>query len=396
MKAPKIVYLFIILISHNPIFSQTISHELLDKLNIALFPKTDSMISIEEVYKCEMQVIDSLYSIRESQPNSNEVLNILEAISFTKDTAIISSLLEIYKQQIKYFKKEWYPVIHTNFYPCDCAIDQFKILSGFEETLLSLHLNTLNLSPFEKYNLCKERERLDYRFIIEKSNRVNIQKKYKYFLPEYSEMKKQSRFAPEVNYQYLTPYLDEIAPFFIEEFLNFRFDSLNTTHDYELQKFFVTYACLSYMKQMRGKEVEAAIMSQFEHWGESPYLSWLYSVVGIKKRSKAFLEFLVEQSISNPKCNTMSIYQKGYLIRKMCYNSDNANTIQDYFIFKLRSKNTEERQVSAQILQYFRTKETVKAFKKYKFCKLFSKEERKLAKNIIDSIENPHNVRHLH
>lgn len=191
-------------------------NEFLQKLESALFPKcTDSVRLINNLKDCRHNFMDSTIYIPKIQPNYQQVMQIMEKILYSGDTSLMNPLILMYDKYIDIFNQEWRNVNQDQIIYCSIIRHQISYMEGFERILSGLHLR--DMTSTEKFDFFNNRFVLRYQlsnFEIHDSLYIG---KYLYFNRRYIKIIEPTYFMGYSSFDYVDPYIDEIAPFIIKK-----------------------------------------------------------------------------------------------------------------------------------------------------------------------------------
>lgn len=376
----KVVITLLLILSGLSLFGQIneVKKDLFQLLEESLFPFDEGTIEISEIAECVEKFEGRSYQIRKNQPNPKAVLSILEMIGKVKKSSDTTQLLEIYKRQTDFFEMEWDSIFRTEFYVCDEAREQMKILEGFEVVLHSLYIKGFNWSASEIYEYYKNEIYLDYIHLENINQRKKLVEKRKIFSPTYKRWKAGAWFAYRVDFNCITPFLKDIEPYLIRDFEAFKFDTLRTDEAYKIESNFVRRT-LPHLGEIDSKEVERVVIANFERWlNPYPLHIAMYRNFG-ESKNRDLIDFLLDNLFNNKSIAKLSISTQNTCFMGLLRNSNNQEYIEDYLLQAL-----EEGEVEAlKYLTYFPSESVFKRMKKIVRDRKSTIYEKKIVKYVL-------------
>lgn len=358
---------------------------LLEDLEGALFSNNRETVLITDIYDCDNQIIDSTHLVRKIQPKATVVLDILEAISLTKDTSLIAQLQTIYNKHLEFVKIEWEAIFQQNIYMCEAGKEQFRILTGFEMALHALYMEKLNLSAQEKYKYHKDYMQLIYTYIFDISNREEALKQLPHFSSYTQKLRKNGWVAHAPDFGYLTPFLPEIEQFFIENLMVFSFDTISGLNT---EEYFATHST-RYLEKIQNPKIDTVFYQRFDHWAEANRQPWIYSISGKTERENQWLiEFLTEQLLSNPRITKWKWEYRDYLMRNLFWSQKKKDIVKNYLLKQIESERTDNRTDAIKFMVRFHETEVRDKLVRLSRKRKFSADEKNELQKTVTYLDN--------
>lgn len=212
----KIIYVILIVI-----FYQTTSYSQLEELKTELFINQQFITyKVDSTnVSCSLESIDKTLFKESRKPivDVQTVLKLLKKITFESNEINLDSLKRIYLKFAHEYNQNW-----GQIYLNGCiretnseAENQFKILTGFEQTLKSVSLR--NSTPEEIWSTIINEHNFFKELIHNSSEITKTLERIETYSPEYKKLNSKAWYASSCGFTYLEPYINKVKEFYISE-----------------------------------------------------------------------------------------------------------------------------------------------------------------------------------
>lgn len=212
----KIIYVILIVI-----FYQTTSYSQLEELKTELFINQQFITyKVDSTnVSCSLESIDKTLFKESRKPivDVQTVLKLLKKITFESNEINLDSLKRIYLKFAHEYYQNW-----GQIYLNGCiretnseAENQFKILTGFEQTLKSVSLR--NSTPEEIWSTIINEHNFFKELIHNSSEITKTLERIETYSPEYKKLNSKAWYASSCGFTYLEPYINKVQEFYISE-----------------------------------------------------------------------------------------------------------------------------------------------------------------------------------
>lgn len=335
------------------------------ELENALFPKSTSSMDLSDLCIGE---ISFKYEIPDVQPDVDRATVILKDLLYVIDSVNIGRVEQLGNRYSMKMSNIWDDYFSKGGSLCPEIKRQLSILSAFELILTGFDMK--KLTPANKYEYFKNQTK-KYAFDNLKVEEFSLLLDNIKLRIKRTDILKFRSFRIPTSFSCVDPYLEELNPFFVNDFKQFTFSQNKNKANSDEAYFIIDN--INYISSINDSEIDEVIPLKFQNYYENNRLIWLYRLIGQRNNSKN-LKLALEELIYNvrfPKEKFKTDF-RDYYFRSLFYHPDNKVVIQEHLFAIYNSATVSEYKLEC--LKYF------VYFPNRKVIKLIRREKAKLSK----------------